>query len=363
MSAPSLETEIKRHIDANGPISVAEYMALCLADPRYGYYTTRDPFGARGDFITAPDVSQMFGELIGLWMAAVWHEIGSPKPVHIVELGPGGGTLMADALRAMKIVPGLREGAVVHLVEVSPVLRMRQEQALETAGVPVLWHATLDEVAEGAALIVANEFFDALPVHQAVKDAGGWHERRVGIDADGKLQFVLAPEPLADFESRLPPRLRDAPNGAVFEWRAPEVARVLGARVAKGGAALVIDYGHAHSGLGDTLQAMHAHAYADPLHAPGECDLTAHVDFERLIADVSSVGAAAFGPLDQGEFLRRLGIEQRAAKLKANASPAVAADIDAALARLTGNGPKQMGALFKVVALAQHSRVPPPGFE
>jgi NADH dehydrogenase [ubiquinone] 1 alpha subcomplex assembly factor 7 len=363
MAAPSLETEIRPRIAANGPISVAEYMALCLADPQHGYYTTRDPFGARGDFTTAPDVSQMFGELIGLWMAAVWREIGAPKPVHILELGPGRGTLMADALRAMKTVPGLREAAVVHLVEISPVLRIRQEQALETAGVPVLWHASLDDVAEGPALMVANEFFDALPVHQAVKNADGWHERRVGIDADGKFQFMLAPEPLADFDSRLPPRLRHAPNGAIFEWRDSEMARALATRVANGGAALVIDYGHLQGGLGDTLQAMHAHAYADPLHAPGELDVTAHVDFERLIEDAHAAGAAAFGPIEQGEFLRHLGIEQRAAKLKANAPPTVAADIDAALARLTGSGPNQMGALFKVVGFAQPTLGALPGFE
>jgi len=349
-------------IAAQGPISIAEYMTLALHDPREGYYATHDPLGAGGDFITAPEVSQMFGELIGLWMAAVWREMGSPKPVHIVELGPGRGTLMGDALRAMKIVPGLREAAIVHLVEISPVLRARQEQALETAGVPVLWHASLDDVAEGPALIVANEFFDALPVHQAVKDADGWHERHVGIGADGKLQFVLAPEPLADFEARLPPRLRHAPNGAIFEWRDAQTARALGRRVTQGGAALVIDYGHAQSGLGDTLQAIRAHAYADPLASPGKCDLTAHVDFERLIEDARAAGAAAFGPLEQGEFLRRLGIEQRAAKLKANASAAVGANIDAALLRLTGRGSKEMGALFKVAAFVQPSQGTPPGF-
>jgi NADH dehydrogenase [ubiquinone] 1 alpha subcomplex assembly factor 7 len=361
MAAPlPLEMEIRRRIAANGPVSVAEYMAVCLGDPRYGYYTTRDPFGARGDFITAPEVNQIFGELIGLWMAAVWQQMGSPKRVHIVELGPGRGTLMSDALRAMKIVPGLREAAIVHLVEISPVLRRIQEKTLETASVPVLWHASLDEVTEGPALIVANEFFDALPVRQAVKDVDGWHERRVGIDANG-LQFVLAPEPLADVV--LPQRLRHPPTGALFEWRDPQVARALGARVAQGGAALVIDYGHVQSGLGDTLQAMHAHAFANPLDAPGELDLTAHVDFERLMQDARGAGAAVFGPLEQGEFLRRLGIEQRAAKLKVNATPAIAAEMDAALARLTGNGPKQMGELFKVAAFAELSVGTLPAFQ
>ena len=360
---PPLETEVSRRIAAAGPISVAEYMALCLGDPQYGYYTTRDPFGARGDFITAPEVSQMFGELIGLWMAAVWQQMGSPKPVRIVELGPGRGTLMADALRAMKVAPGLREAITVHLIEISPLLRAKQEQALETAGVPVLWHASLSDVAEGPALVVANEFFDALPVHQAVKREGGWHERRVGIDESGKLQFILTPEPLENFDLALPGRLRGAPTGAMFEWRDAQIAQTLGQRIAKGGAALVIDYGHAQSGFGDTLQAMRTHAYADPLDAPGELDLTAHVDFERLMQGAREGGAATFGPLEQGAFLRRLGIAHRAAKLKANATPAVAADIDAALARLTGSGPKEMGALFKVVAFADAKLGVLPGFE
>jgi SAM-dependent MidA family methyltransferase len=363
MASTPLGTEIRRRIAEQGPLSVAEYMALCLGHPQHGYYTTRDPFGARGDFITAPDVSQMFGELIGLWMAAVWQQMGSPNPVHIVELGPGRGTLMSDALRAMKIVRGLREATIVHLVEISLVLRLRQEQTLETAGVPVLWHASLDDVADGPALVVANEFFDALPIRQAVKAMDGWHERCVGINAAGKLQFVLAPEPLADFETRLPPRLRNVPKGAIFEWRDPQIARALGKRVAQGGAALVIDYGHTQSGFGDTLQAMRAHAYADPLDAPGVLDLTAHVDFERLIQNAREAGAAAFGPIAQGEFLRRLGIEQRAAKLKANAAPAVVADIDSALARLAGSGPKEMGALFEVAAFAQPSLRELPGFE
>ncbi len=363
MTAPSpLETKIRQRIAGQGPIAIAEYMALCLSDPDHGYYTTRNPFGARGDFITAPDVSQMFGELIGLWMAAVWQQMGSPKHVHIVELGPGRGTLMQDALRAMKVVPRLHEAITVHLVEISPVLRARQERALETAGVPLLWHSKFQEVAEGPTIVVANEFFDALPIHQAVKCDDSWYERRVGIADDGKLQFALALKPLPEFPAKIPPRLRNAPNGAIFEWRDAQMARALGTRVAQGGAALVIDYGRVQSGLGDTLQAVRAHAFADPFERPGELDLTAHVDFERVMQDARKGGAAVFDPIEQGEFLRRLGIEVRAAKLKANATPAVAAEIDAALARLIGSGPKEMGTLFKVVALAQSSLGSPPGF-
>jgi SAM-dependent MidA family methyltransferase len=327
-------------------MSVAEYMALCLAH----YYGTRDPFGAHGDFITAPEVSQMFGELIGLWAAAVWQQMGSPARVHLIELGPGRGTLMADALRAAKAMPKFREAISVHLIEISPVLKARQRKTLRDTGVPIEWYPDLQEVPAGPAIIIANEFFDALPVHQAVKHAGAWYERCVGIGANDKLEFTLAAEPLSD--DMVPAALRGAAEGSVFEWRDAAAGQALGRRVAQGGAALVIDYGHTQSGLGETLQAVGAHAYADPLATPGEIDLTAHVDFERLIADATSAGSAAFGPIEQGEFLRRLGIEVRTAKLKANASPEQAAAVDAALARLTGRGSKQMGALFKVAAFA-----------
>jgi NADH dehydrogenase [ubiquinone] 1 alpha subcomplex assembly factor 7 len=356
MASP-LEAKIRKRIAERGPISVAEYMGPCVAH----YYGTRDPLGTRGDFVTAPEVSQMFGELIGLWMAAVWQQMGAPKIVRIVELGPGRGTLMADAFRAAKVVPGFREAISLHLVETSAVLQAKQRQTLRDSGVAMEWHERLQDVRDGPAIVVANEFLDALPVHQAVKRADGWHERHVGIDGE-RFVFTEAPEAIPDFE-RLPLSVSSAHRGAIFEWREDEVAHALGRRVAQGGAALVIDYGHEQSAVGETLQAVGAHAFADPLTRPGELDLTAHVDFEALIRAATSGGAKAFGPITQRDFLRRLSIETRAAKLKANAAPAVAADLDAALARLTGSGPNEMGRLFKVLVFTAASLGVPPGFE
>jgi NADH dehydrogenase [ubiquinone] 1 alpha subcomplex assembly factor 7 len=358
-----LEKEIRRRIAAAGPMPVDEYMNLCLADPDYGYYTTRDPFGARGDFITAPEISQMFGELIGLWMTAVWNLMGAPANVRIIELGPGRGTLMKDALRAAEVVPEFRNAVVVHLVELSPVLKAQQEHTLEHLVIPVYWHRSLDDVPEGPAIIVANEFFDALPVRQAVKTETGWHERQIGIGDEGNFFFTKGSQPIPHFERLLPLALRAAPADSIFEWRADNVAIDLGRRVAKGGAALVIDYGHATSAIGDTLQAVGQHAYADPLTTPGAVDLTAHVDFEPLIRTMEAIGTKAYGPIEQSVFLTRLGIETRASTLKANATRAAGAAVDAALARLTGHGRTGMGALFKAAAFTHPELGVPPGFE
>jgi SAM-dependent MidA family methyltransferase len=359
-----LEADIRRRIKAAGPMPVSEYMALCLSDPQHGYYTTRDPLGARGDFITAPEISQMFGELVGLWMAAVWKLMGAPANVRIIELGPGRGTLMKDALRALNVMPGFRDAIVVHLVEINPVLRAHQERTLQGPSTPIFWHASLDEVPDGPGIIVANEFFDALPICQAIKTARGWHERCVGIDADGKLAFTHAAEPLSHFEALLPPSVREAPVNSIFEWRDERAAMTLGRRVAKnGGAALVIDYGHAESDVGDTLQAVGRHAYADALTSPGEIDLTAHVDFQALKRAVEAMGPAGYGPIDQGMLLRRLGIETRAATLRSRALPSAGAQIDAAVARLAGYGRSEMGGLFKAVAFAPRALGAPPAFD
>ena len=359
-----LEAEIRRRIAAAGPMPVNEYMTLCLTDGEHGYYTTRDPLGARGDFITAPEVSQMFGEMIGLWMAAVWKQMGSPENLRVIELGPGRGTMMKDALRAAKVMPDFREAVVMHLVEISPALEAQQERTLEHLSMPMYWHPALNDVPKGPAIVVANEFFDALPVHQAVKSESGWHERQVEIDPAGNLAFVAAPDVLPHFDRLLPQAVRRAPPGSIFEWRADNVAMELGKRLARdGGAALVIDYGHAESAAGDTLQAVGQHAFADPLTAPGNIDLTAHVDFQALGKAVEAMGASGFGPLTQAEFLRRLGIETRAASLKAKAAGTVGVDIDAALARLIGENSAGMGTLFKVAAFANPALGVPPGFE
>jgi SAM-dependent MidA family methyltransferase len=357
-----LEMEIRRRIALAGPMPVAEYMELCLFDPAHGYYTTHDPFGARGDFITAPEVSQMFGELIGLWVAAVWKQMGAPENVRLIELGPGRGTMMKDALRAVKVVPEFRTAVVAHLVEVSPSLRAQQEKALEDAGVPIFWHATLADVPKGPAIILANEFFDALPVNQAIKTERGWHERRIQIDSNGELAFTIATEPMPFFQTLLPPALRAPRAGAIFEWRADAAAIDLGRCIADNrGAGLVIDYGHTETGLGETLQAVGQHAYADPLTFPGSLDLTAHVDFQSLARAIEAMGARGFGPIEQSQFLRRLGIEQRAATLKADR--ARAGEIDEALARLVGQNRTAMGELFKVAAFAHPSVGVLPGFE
>jgi NADH dehydrogenase [ubiquinone] 1 alpha subcomplex assembly factor 7 len=344
-------------------MSVAQYMALCLTDPTHGYYVTRDPFGAGGDFITAPEISQMFGELIGLWAGSVWMQMGSPQ-LRLVELGPGRGTMMADALRAAHAVRDFPAAIAVHLVEISPALEKRQRQMLGAIGLPVTWHRSLNEVPEGPTIILANEFFDALPVHQAVMCADGWHERVVKIDEDDKLRFATARDPIPLFDELLPRGFAGVPIGEIFEWRADQVALEIGRRVAQyHGAALIIDYGHDKTATGDTLQAVRGHGFADPLVAPGQADLTAHVDFAALAQAAESMRACAYGPLDQGEFLRRLGIETRAAALKSVAPAAKAAEIDAALARLIGGEGKAMGKLFKVMALADPKLGAPPAFE
>ena len=358
-----LETEIRRLIAAAGPMPLAEYMALCLSDREHGYYTNHDPFGARGDFITAPEVSQMFGEMIGLWMAAVWKQMGSPENLRIIELGPGRGTMLKDALRAAKVLPNFLEAAVIHLVEISPALEAQQQRTLEALPMPIYWHPSLADVPPGIAIVVANEFFDALPIHQAVKTEQGWHERRIDIESTGRLAFTVAPEPIPHFDTLLPPPLRSAPDGSFFEWRADNVVLELGKRLMRdGGAALVIDYGHTQSAVGDTLQAVGRHAYADPLSAPGTIDLTAHVDFQALTSAVEAMGVNGYGPVTQSQLLRRLGIMTRAASLKTKV-PDAAADIDAALKRLISEGEAGMGALFKAAAFAQPSVGAPPGFE
>ena len=359
-----LEAEIRRRIELAGPMPVAQYMALCLTHPEHGYYTTRDPLGAAGDFTTAPEISQMFGELVGLWAAAAWRAMGSPDNVRLVELGPGRGTMMLDALRAAKVMPEFRAAIVLHMIEVSPALERLQRQALGAGGVPVSWHRALEEVPDGPTIILANEFFDALPVHQAVMCADGWHERVVKIDEDGNFHFSIDRDPIPLFDEFLPSGLRAAKIGEIFEWRADRTALELGRRVMRsGGAALILDYGHVESAIGYTLQAVGGHDYADPLKAPGLVDLTAHVDFQALAQAAEGMGARVHGPLSQAEFLRRLGIEERAAALEAGAPEQYAIAIRAALERLTNEDRTGMGGLIKAIALSNPKLDSLPGFE
>lgn len=353
----ALREEIVRLIASEGPLSVERYMGLCLGHPRHGYYITRDPLGAGGDFTTAPEISQIFGELIGLWAAQVWMMMGMPPRLALIELGPGRGTLMADALRAARVVPAFRAAVSVHLVETSPVLRESQRHALAAAGVPVGWHDRLDDVPGGPAILIANEFFDALPIRQYVRGERGWHERLVGLGEEGDLVFGLAASPEPALKALASP-------GAVLETcpAGIAVAGEIGRRLGRfGGAALIIDYGHARTAAGETLQAVGRHAFVDPLAEPGAVDLTAHVDFEALARSAVAVGASAHGPAGQGPFLLSLGAAERAAVLKRKADEAGRAAMDAALARLTGTGAGAMGELFKVIGLSHPALAELPG--
>jgi len=358
-----LQSEIRKLIKTSGPMPVWRYMELCLTHPQFGYYVSRDPLGREGDFTTAPEVSQMFGELLGLWAASVWKAIGSPSLLRLIELGPGRGTMMADALRALRVLPPLYQSLSVHLVEINPVLREKQKATL--SGVRnIAWHDTVDDIPDGPAVIFANEYFDVLPIHQVVRGETGWHERTVEIDASGKLVFSSAAEPTPRFEVLLPPLVRAAPVGAVFEWRPDAEIMKVASRVRdQDGAALIIDYGHIRSDAGDTFQAIARHSFADPLKNPGQADVTAHVDFEALARAAEDIGARVHGPVPQGEFLKRLGIETRAVTLMAKASHEVSEDISSALKRLIGGGRGGMGSMFKVLAVSEPRLTSLAGFE
>ena len=357
MSTP-LGEKIRAMIEAEGPIDVERYMWLCLQHPTHGYYTTRESIGGAGDFITAPEVSQMFGELIGVWMARVWMDLDAPHGVRLVELGPGRGTLMDDALRATRVVPGFPEAIRVDLVETSPHLEALQRAKLDGAAPQIQWWRGIEDLPEGPAIIVANEFFDALPVRHYVRGDTGWHERMVGLDASRTLIFGAARE-MVDVAAR-----SGAPGQILEVGHAGFAAMAtLASRVATtGGAMLVLDYGHAETSLGETLQALRGHAHADVLATPGEADLTTHVDFAALARAARAAGARVHGPVEQGVFLRRLGIDTRAARLKRDADPGQADAIDAALARLTAPE-SSMATLFKVMAITAPDASPPPGFE
>ncbi|GEP11958.1 class I SAM-dependent methyltransferase [Methylobacterium gnaphalii] len=348
--------EIAAEIRENGPIGLDRYMALCLGHPVHGYYPTRDPLGRSGDFVTAPEISQMFGELIGVWIAAAYAAMGAPERLVLVELGPGRGTLMADALRALRsTAPG--SAIDLHLVETSPVLRALQQEQLSAASPH--WHETVDTLPDGPMIVVANEFFDALPVRQFERRENGWCERQVGLSADGaRLVRGLSPEPDATIT-------RYAAVGVVLTVPSASLAitRALATRlVRQGGALLTIDYGHVRPGFGDTLQALAHHRFVDPLETPGEADLTTHVDFAALVSAASAEGARIHGPVDQRDFLGALGLRLRADRLKQRATPAQAAAIEAAHARLTDPSRRGMGSLFKVLCFSHPSLAVLPGF-
>jgi NADH dehydrogenase [ubiquinone] 1 alpha subcomplex assembly factor 7 len=360
-----LDAEIRARIAQSGPIPVAEFMAMCLYDPQHGYYSRRSPFGAAGDFVTAPEISQMFGELVGLWAAAVWQSMGKPDPVALIELGPGRGTMMTDALRAARAAPDFRRAVCVHLIETSLDLQALQRATLSPVDdMPLRWHTSIEKVPTSPAIIVANEFFDALPIRQAERRPTGWHERMVAVDASGALTLTIAHDPLPNLEPGLPPAAAGARTGDIFEWRPQQyaIAIEIARRAAAGGAALIVDYGHVKSATGDTLQAVRCHRYASPLISAGLADITAHVDFEALGMAAQEAGARVHGPVEQGTWLKRLGIESRAAALLSHATESQHADVAAALQRLTGTGPDQMGSLFKAIAFSTSAIAHLPGF-
>jgi NADH dehydrogenase [ubiquinone] 1 alpha subcomplex assembly factor 7 len=402
MMAPSTETapeltplaqKLAGRIAAEGPITLHDYMEACLYDPAHGYYKKRDPLGRGGDFITAPEISQVFGELIGLWAGETWRMMGQPSAVRLIELGPGRGTLMADALRALRVLPAFLQCASVHLIETSQPLRAAQEAALEGAPCPICWHERIEEIPAGAAIVIANEFFDCLPVRQFAFDetAHLWRERMVGFK-DGGFKFELnsdgmevPPHPALLPEGRRDPRIsrsedsrvlsplgeRDRvrggfpsiEDGAIAETR-PGTAGVLQGFAARAEnaplAALVIDYGYSQPSTGDTVQAVKLHRFAGLFEAPGEADLTAHVDFAGLIQQAKELNLAAYGPMPMGEWLLRLGLEARVHQLLRRASPEEAAELRSRVSRLVD--PSQMGALFKAIVLAAGVSAPPPPF-
>ncbi len=352
----TLEQQIDTQIRAGGPMSVATYMGLCLTHPTKGYYRARDPIGGKGDFITAPEISQMFGELIGFWLVNIWQQMNEPKAFTLLELGPGRGTLMADILRTACRAPGFRDALHLALFETSPNLMAEQQQRLAPYDPKYL--QDFDNFVEGPVLVVANEFFDALPIRQFVRGENGWHERQIGL-IEGKRTFGLSPTPIP--ATAMPDAVADAGPNSIFEvnFAGAEVMSRLAKVVSRqGGSILAIDYGYGRTQTGETLQGVRNHAYADVLDAPGETDLSAHVDFAALANVARQSGLAAQPLATQGEFLARLGIGTRAgALIKAN--PGQEDDIKSAHDRLVGAD--QMGTLFKVFC-AHSPGLAPAGF-
>jgi NADH dehydrogenase [ubiquinone] 1 alpha subcomplex assembly factor 7 len=356
----TLEQLLINRIRQDGLIDLATYMEECLGHPTLGYYTTRGSVGADGDFTTAPEISQLFGEMIGLWTIDLWQQAGNPNDVVLLELGPGRGTLMADVLRMWQQVCG--DTPPVHLVEISPRLREKQHAAISAITNDITWHDTLGTAPQVFTIALANEFFDALPIHQYVKTETGWAERMVDVSASGTLEPSQINCELPDFVAP-PTGLSDAKPGEVVEISPAceqAMAQLAAAIRQQGGAALIMDYGYAIAALGDSFQALENGQYADPWANPGKADLTAHVNFENLTAIARDSGLQTSSAAQQGVFLQALGISQRATALKQAASAPQAREIDLAVERLTS--PQQMGVLFKVLAVYQDAKLTPAGF-
>ena len=357
----ALGRELAQLIRAQGPITVSQYMAEALSHPIYGYYMTRDPIGADSDFITAPEISQTFGELIGLWASTVWQTLGAPKPINLVELGPGRGTLMADALRAISLIPEFRDSINLQLVEISPTLRAIQSKTL--SGESPKWQNSFSDVPDGPLIVVANELFDALPIRQFQRSTEGWHERLIGLNPKGD-QFCYVLSPPIPPEGLVPDKLLQSPLNSTIEICLPGkiLAEGIATRIQRwSGAALFIDCGAAYSEPRDTLQAVQKHQRHPLLETPGEADIAAHVDFEALALSITNAGADVHGPVEQGVFLNRLGIRERLRVLEKTHDRSQRNNIREGVERLTDSG--QMGSLFKVLCVVPRNAPTPTGFE
>lgn len=358
-----LEERLIDLIKANGPITVADYMADALGHPHDGYYMSQAPIGAEGDFTTAPEISQIFGELVGLWLVQSWIEMGEPKSFNLVEFGPGRGVLMADILRAAQLRPEFLNAANVWLIETSGRLRHEQQRRLRGRAAPPFWADDFAKVPPAPSLIIANEFFDCLPIRQFESTPAGWRERLIDIADDGKsLGFALAKTPPRRHIA-LPPAAAGAARAIVEICEsavalARDIAQSL---VDHGGRALIIDYGNFASASGDTLQAVRRHKFWPVLSSPGKADITAHVDFEALARAAIDAGASAWGPVAQGVFLDRLGLEARVMRLTIGKSEADIETVTRGARRLAA--PEQMGEVFKALCLSGPNMPPPAGFE
>lgn len=358
-----LEERLVDLIRDHGPIRVGDFMADAVGHPQHGYYMTQSPIGVKGDFTTAPEISQLFGELIGAWLVQSWEDIGAPSLFNLIELGPGRGTLMADILRVAKIRPKFLKAARVYMIETSGRLRYEQQKRLNEAGVPITWATEMHDIPPAPTLIIANEFFDCLPIRQFVRTGqtgeASWRERLVGTDDAGHLRFVLS--------EALHPNPVGAPPGAVPEdiFEVCDAARDVVSEISERfsqhkGRALIIDYGHGRPGYGDTLQALRNHAFWPPLAEPGMADVTAHVDFAALTRYGREAGLTAFGPERQGRFLDRLGLAQRLEHLCKDKDDETVKSLATGARRLSH--PDEMGTLFKALCLASPGLETPAGF-
>ena len=347
----NLKKVLHRRISALGPLTIAQFMTIALTDPQYGYYSNKEPFGVEGDFITSPEISQMFGELIGAWLANNWATNGFPNPARLVELGPGRGTLMFDAIRAARLQDNFISSVTLHLIEISKRLRKIQHKKLANCGPSINWHKYFSDVPEGPVFAIANEFFDAMPIRQFENTDKGWCERLIHITKNGDLRFVLSRnESLVDH--LLPQEVLDSSIGSVAEISPSSVSLAIeiSTRIVKfGGTLLIIDYGYNKFEALETFQSLISHKNNFPLQFPGKADLTAHVNFAMLGRAATNVGAKVFGPIPQGIFLENLGINQRADVLRAKAEKKVATQITKAQERLVSS--KSMGSLFKVLCI------------